>query len=96
MIYIFNFFSNVYTKFKALEIFVNKNVKAIHLTAFNKPVSGYTKNEMRDMPEQNPKISVWVGDDNLLLPIKGDGQTRVGFASGSLVKECRTIKECRD
>lgn len=75
---------------------VNKNMKAIHLTAYNKPVSGFTKNEMRDMPDQNPKINVWVGDDELLLPIKGDGQTRVGFASGSLVKECRTMKECRD
>jgi len=69
-------------------------ISVIHIGFINKPVAGYTKNEIRDLPTQNPIINAYVSDDELLLPVKGDGETRIGFAYGTLKNECTKFAGC--
>ncbi len=69
-------------------------ISVIHIGFIDNPVAGYTKNEIRDLPTENPVINAYISDDELLLPVKGDGETRIGFATGSLLKECRSFSGC--
>ncbi len=73
---------------------MEKDTKVIHLSFENIPVAGFTQNELRNLPKHNPLINVYVSDDDLMLPLKGDGETRIGWATGSMVRECSSIEDC--
>jgi len=71
-----------------------QKISVIHIGFIDNPVAGYTKNEIRDLPTQNPVINAYISDDDLLLPVKGNGEISIGFATGSLKNECTKFVGC--
>lgn len=58
------------------------------------PVQGYTGNELKRMKKEEPEFTVYLSDDEQLLPIKADAAAPLGTAVLILEKECASMAAC--
>lgn len=65
----------------------------LHISFEEKPVEGYTNNELKSFKGGKQIIQVYLSLDDF-LPVKAKGYSPLGTASAKLVKECKTLKEC--
>lgn len=68
--------------------------RVIHIAYKQSPVAGYTNNEMKRMPSENPRVDIYVSDDERLIPLQVEGTAMMGTASATFRKECRLFEEC--
>lgn len=57
-------------------------------------IAGFTANELKKIPTEEPTFTVYLSDDELLLPLKADAEAPLGTAVLFLEKECRSLNEC--
>jgi len=73
---------------------ITKN-NLIHITFEEKPVSGYTNNELKDFKKGTTLVTVYLAKDDL-LPVWAKAHSFLGTAKILLKKYCKTLEECLD
>lgn len=76
--------------------FNNENKPAINVTLKREPVAGFTNNELKRMENEEPTITIYLSDDEMLLPLKANAKAPLGSAVLKLEKECKTLQNCLD
>jgi len=71
---------------------ITKN-NLIHITFEEKPVSGYTNNEIRDFKKGATLVTAYLSKDDY-LPVWGTAHSFLGKAKIILKKYCKTLNEC--
>ncbi|MCC7259405.1 MAG: DUF3108 domain-containing protein [Alphaproteobacteria bacterium] len=66
----------------------------IHIVYEQSPVAGYTNNEMKRLAGENPRVDIYISDDDRLIPLQVEGTAMMGTASAMFRKECRLFEEC--
>jgi hypothetical protein len=72
----------------------HKPVPTIHVSFLRKALGGFTQKELQNMGKEDPVIDVYLGDDEMLLPVKAEGKAVLGSATAILVKECAVLQDC--
>ncbi len=65
----------------------------IHIAFVEKPIAGYTNNELKEMKKNSPAFHLYLSPHDL-FPLAGKGESFVGTAYMRLKKECATLDEC--
>jgi hypothetical protein len=68
--------------------------KVIKVTFKRKPIEGFTNNELKRMKGEEPIFTLYLSDDEKLLPLKADAEAPLGTAVLLFEKECLSIDEC--
>ena len=68
--------------------------KIIEVAFRRNPVAGYTDNELERIDGEEPDFTVFLTDDDKLLPIKVDAKAKLGTAVLLYDKDCDDIEVC--
>ncbi|PIR38087.1 MAG: hypothetical protein COV35_07555 [Alphaproteobacteria bacterium CG11_big_fil_rev_8_21_14_0_20_39_49] len=68
--------------------------KLVKVTFKRKPIEGYTQNELKRMQKEEPVFTLYLSDDEKLLPIKMDADAPLGTAVLLFEKDCPSLDKC--
>lgn len=71
-----------------------KEHDVIEVTFRRNPIAGFTHNELKRMKSEEPDFTLYLSDDENLLPVKADMDAELGVAVLLLERECKSISEC--
>jgi hypothetical protein len=75
---------------------INESIRKIVKVSFKRiAIDGYTQNELRRMPKEEPLFTLYLSDDETLLPLKADAEAKLGTAVILYEKDCISFTACK-
>jgi len=68
--------------------------KVIQVDFFRHPIEGFTKNELKRRKGEEAEYTMYLSDDEYMLPLKVDAEAPLGTAVILFEKECPSIEQC--
>lgn len=71
-----------------------KKTPAIKMSFRRAPIAGHTQNELKRQKGEEPDFTVFLSDDEAMLPIKAYATAPLGKAIITMKRDCESISEC--
>lgn len=78
-----------------VKLTVSETAEHYMLLAGRTSVAGFTKNELADMQEQEPDVTLRIPKDGRFLPDYARAEAPIGYAEAFLQQECKDFESCK-
>ncbi|MDB2415273.1 DUF3108 domain-containing protein [Rickettsiales bacterium] len=72
----------------------NRQYDVIKIDFKRLPIEGYTDNELKRFKSEEPVFTLYLEDNDLMLPIKAEADAPLGTAVLLMEKDCLTLSQC--